>query len=136
MRACSVPKGKKPFLSDKKFLQRFGFETVDTIDKEYELLALSFDGSKPRFAVNAKKQRIDDERLIIYYGLQCPFIPKTIEQIEAYCQQNNIPLNLVKVDSLEKAKEVPCIFNNWAVFYKGRFVSVSIFNETFLKKIL
>jgi ribosomal protein S18 acetylase RimI-like enzyme len=129
-------KAKKPFLADKKFMQKFGFETVDTIGKEYELLALSFDGSKPRFAANAKRHGIDNERLTIYYGLQCPFIPKTIEQIEAYCQENNIPLNLVKVDSLEKAKEVPCIFNNWAVFYKGKFVTVSVYNETFIKKIL
>jgi len=25
------------------------------------------------------------------------------------------------VDTLQKAKELPCVFNNWGVFYKGKF---------------
>ena len=35
---------------------------------------------------------------------------------------------------LKKAKEAPCIFNNWAVFYNGDFVTNHLLNETFLKK--
>lgn len=38
-------KKKKPFLSDKKFMQKYGFEIVDVIENEYELLALSFDNT-------------------------------------------------------------------------------------------
>ena len=129
-------KKKKPFLSEKKFMQKFGFETVDTIDDEYELLALSFDSSKPKFASNAKKQSIDSETLTIYYGLQCPYIPNCIEQIEAYCKANDIPLELRAVDNIEKAKTLPCVFNNWAVFYKGKFETVHLLNEGYLKKML
>ncbi len=51
-------KKKKPFLSEKKFMHKFGFISVDTIGDEYELLALSFDGTKPMFAENAKNQSI------------------------------------------------------------------------------
>jgi len=128
-------KKKKPFLSEKKFMQKYGFETVDTVD-DYELLALSFSGTKPQFAENARKQTVSNETLTIYYGLQCPYIPNCIEQIEAYCKENNIPLNLIKVDTLEKAKELPCIFNNWAVFYRGKFATVHLLNEGYLKKLL
>ena len=35
-------KKKKPFLTDKKFLLKYGFEVVDTVKDEYELLALTF----------------------------------------------------------------------------------------------
>ena len=129
-------KKKKPFLSDKKFMQKFGFESVDTIDDEYELLALSFNGIKPRFSLSAKKQAIESERLTIYYSLQCPYIPNCIEQINAYCDENQIPLELIKVDTLEKAKALPSIFNNWAVFYKGKFETVHLLNEGYLKKML
>lgn len=128
-------KKKKPFLSDKKFLNRFGFETADTID-EYELLALSFDESKPGFTESAKKQRIDSEDLTIYYGLQCPYIPNCIQQVKDYCSANDIKLDLIKVDSLEKAKAVPGVFNNWAVFYKGDFNTLHLLNEGYLKKII
>jgi len=129
-------KKKKPFLSEKKFMQKFGFETVDFVD-EYELLAISFNGdAKPQFAEGAKKQTISSDALTIYYGLQCPYIPNCIEQVEAYCKANNIPLDLIKVDTLEKAKALPCIFNNWAVFYKGKFETTHLLNEGYLKKLL
>ena len=95
---------------------------------------MSFDGNKPCFSENAKKMTIDQKELTIYYGLQCPYIPKCIEQVQEYCNKNNIPLNLIAVDTLEKAKNVPCIFNNWAVFYNGDFVTNHLLNETFLKK--
>lgn len=128
-------KKKKPFLSDRKFLVKQGFETVDNID-DYELLALSFDGTKPHFTETVKKQSIESENLTVYYGLQCPYIPNCLEQIKNYCSTHEIILDLVPVDTLEKAKSVPCIFNNWAVFYRGQFQTVHLLNEGFLKKMI
>ncbi|HWT76417.1 MAG TPA: GNAT family N-acetyltransferase [Mobilitalea sp.] len=127
---------KKPFLSDKRFMDKFGFRTVDTIDGEYNLLALSFDGTKPQFTDRAKMKSIANEDLTIYYGIQCPYIPNCIEQIESYCKANRIPLALVAVNTLEKAKSIPCVFNNWAVFYDGKFETVHLLNEGYLKKML
>jgi ribosomal protein S18 acetylase RimI-like enzyme len=129
-------KKKKPFLSEKKFFLKYGFEVVDTIGDEYELLVLSFDGTKPHFAENAKRMSIDDKSLTIYYGLQCPYIPNCIEQVKGYCEANKIPLTLIAVDTLEKAKSVPCIFNNWAVFHDGKYVTNHLLNEGYLKKLL
>ena len=129
-------KKKKPFLSEKKFLLKYGFEVADTAGDDDELLALSFDGRKPRFSESAKAMRTDDRALTIYYGVQCPYIPNCVEQVRMYCDKNRIPLNLVAVDTLEKAKRVPCIFNNYAVFYNGAFQTTHLLNETFLKKML
>ncbi len=129
-------KKKKPFLAEKKFLLKYGFEVVDSAGDDYELLALSFDSSKPRFAESAKQMSIDDDTLTIYYGLQCPYIPNCIEQVKNYCDANSIPLRLVTVDTLEKAKTVPCVFNNWAVFYGGKYVTNHLLNEGYLKKLL
>jgi len=127
-------KKKKPFLSDKKFLLKYGFEVVDTAGNEYELLALSFHGETPRFSGKAKEMKIQSKELTIYYGLQCPYIPNCIEQVQEFCHEKNIPLNLIAVDTLEKAKDIPCVFNNWAVFYNGEFETNHLLNETFLKK--
>lgn len=129
-------KKKKPFLSDKKFMELFGFSTVDTAGDEYILMALSFDGTTPGFAEDVKKQRIPEEELTIYYSVQCPYIPNCIEQIDVYCKVNSIPLRLIAVDTLEKAKSIPCIFNNWAVFLGGKFETVHLLNEGYLKKML
>ena len=127
-------KKKKPFLSDKKFFLKYGFEVVDTVKDEYELLALSFNGEKPYFSESAKSMEISEKELTIYYGLQCPYIPNCIEQVKDHCERNGIPLNLVAIDTLEKAKNLPCIFNNWAVFYNGKFETNHLLNETLLKK--
>lgn len=128
-------KKKKPFLSDKKFMEAFGFETVDSVS-DYELLALSFDGSKPRFTENAKKMETSEKGLAIYYSSQCPFVANCIKEITEYCNSNDIRLNLIYVDSLEKAKSVPCVFNNWAVFYNGKFVTHQLLNENMVKKLI
>lgn len=134
---CTISSNKKmPFLSDRKFMQKYGFKIVDTVGGEYNLLALSFDGTKPQFSDSVKTQRISSDVLTIYYDMQCPYIPNCIDQIENYCSSNGIPCDLIAVDTLEKAKSVPCIFNNWAVFYRGQFQTVHLLNEGFLVKML
>ena len=127
-------KKKKPFLSDKKFFLKYGFEVVDSVKNEYELLALSFNGEKPYLSESAKCMEISEKELTIYYGLQCPYIPNCIEQIKDYCDGNDIPLSLICIDTLEKAKNLPCIFNNWAVFHNGKFVTNHLLNENLLRK--
>ncbi len=129
-------KKKMPFLTEKKFVQKYGFEVVDSIGNEYELMALSFDGSKPSFTEGAKSQRIISPELTVYYGIQCPYIPNCIEQVESFCEANSVSLNLVKVDAMEKAKALPCAFNSWAVFYRGHFETLHLLNEGYLKKLL
>ena len=129
-------KKKKPFLTEKKLMTKFGFQVVDTLSDEYELLSLSFNGENPSFNDTVRQMRINQKELTIFYGMQCPFIPNCIEQVKTYCDNNRIPLNLIAIDSLQKAKELPCIFNNWAVFYIGKFETVHLLNESYLKKIV
>lgn len=127
---------QKAWLSDQAFAKKFGFETVDTTENGYELLALSFDGTTPKFVTTAKEERIEDEILTIYYDVQCPFVYQRIEMIREYCEQNNVPVSLIQVDTLQKAKELPCVFNNWAVFYKGKFMTVNLLDIPSLERIL
>ena len=82
-------KKQKHWLTDQSFAKKFGFEVVDTTDDGYDLLALSFDGTKPKFAPNAKKQEIENKELTIYYDMQCPYIYEFIEMIKKYCETNN-----------------------------------------------
>lgn len=129
-------KKKMPYLTDKKFVQKYGFETVESVTGDYELLALSFDGTLPRFSESVKEMGIPEKELTIYYGKQCPCIQDAIKQVTHYCETNNIPCRMIAVDSLEKAKNVPCIFNNWAVFLNGKFQTINLLNENVLKKLL
>ena len=129
-------KKQKNWLSDQSFAKKFGFEVVDTTDNGYELLALSFDGTTPKFTPNAKRLKIESEELTVYYDMQCPYIYQYIEMIKQYCETNNVPIFFIQVDTLEKAKQLPCIFNNFALFYKGVFETVNLPNIDYLKRIL
>ena len=97
---------QKAWLADQSFAKKFGFEAVDAASHGYELLALSFDGTTPRFAPNAKKGRIESRELTIYYDMQCPFVYQNIEIIKRYCGENDVPVSLIRVDTLQKAKEL------------------------------
>ena len=103
-------KKQKAWLTDQAFARKFGFEVVDATDDGYELP--------------------------IYYDFQCPYVPERIEAIRRYCEANDVPLTLIQVDSLQKAKELPGVFNNWGVFYKGKFETVNVLDTTYLKRIL
>jgi len=127
---------QKAWLSDQSFAKKFGFEVVDTTDYGYELLALSFDGTRPKFAPNAKKQEIESKELTIYYDMQCPFVYQRIEMIKQYCEANEVSASFFQVDTLQKAKELPCVFNNWGVFYKGNFETVNLLDIGSLERIL
>ena len=127
---------QKAWLSDQAFAEKYGFETVDITPDGYRLLALSFDGTKPRFGENAKRQVIEPEELTIYYSSQCPYIHQSVELVRKTCEELETPYTLVSVDTLEKAKSLPCVFNNWAVFYRGRFVTVNLLDAAALKRLL
>lgn len=74
--------------------------------------------------------------MTIYYDMQYPYVYQYIETITQYCEMNDFSVSLIQVDTLQKAKELPCVFNNFAMFYKGVFETVNLLNIDYLKRIL
>lgn len=131
-----VSKKKKPFIGDKKFFEHFNFQVVDTIN-DYELVALKFnDDETPKFSESVKKTEIDNKDFTIYYSNECPYVEYEVNELSEYANKNNFKLNFIKIDTLDEAKNVPCIFNNWANFYQGKFISNTILNANALEKLL
>ena len=127
---------KKPFVGDKKFFEHFNFKVIDSIN-DYELVALKFnDDETPKFSESAKKMEIDNKDFTIYYSNECPYVEYEINELSEYANKNNIKINFIKIDTLDKAKNVPCIFNNWANFYQGKFISNTILNANSLEKLI
>ena len=129
-------KKKKPFVGEKKFFEHYGFKIVDTIG-DYELLVLQFDDNEvPKFNENARLMKIDNQEFTVFYSNECPYVEYEVKELSEYAKENNIMINFIKIDTLEKAKNVPCIFNNWANFYKGEFVSNTILNANSFEKLI
>ena len=131
-----VSKKKKPFIGDKKFFFHFGFKVIDNID-DYELIALNFsDEETPKFSNSARKMEIESKDFTIYYSNECPYVEYEVKELTDYAKDKNLKLNFIKIDSLEKAKNAPCVINNWANFYEGKFISNTILNANALEKIV
>lgn len=56
--------------------------------------------------------KIDNKDFTIYYSNECPYVEYSVKELSEYAKENNIKINFIKIDTLEKAKNVPCIFNN------------------------
>lgn len=80
--------------------------------------------------------KIEDKDFTIYYSNECPFVEYEVKELTQYAVANNIKINFIKIDTLEKAKNVPCVFNNWANFYKSEFISNNILNANSFEKLL
>ena len=131
-----VTQKKKPFIGEKKFFLHFDFKVIDTIN-DYELMVLQFDDKEtPKFNDSARKMEIDNKDFTIYYSNECPYVEYEVKELTDYAKSNNIKLNFVKIDSLEKAKNAPCVFNNWANFYQGKFISNTILNANAFEKLI
>ena len=68
---------QKAWLSDQAFAMKYGFEEVDSTKDGYKLLALSFDGTLPHFAPNAKRQAIENKELTV------PSVDKSTQALKA-----------------------------------------------------
>lgn len=129
-------KKKKPFIGDKDFYMHFGFKVVDEVG-DYLLLALQFNNSDvPKFNDNVRKMEINNKAFTVFYSNACPYVEYEVKELTEYSKNNNIEINFEKVDSLTKAKNVPCIFNNWANFYNGKFISNTILNANSFEKLI
>ncbi len=80
--------------------------------------------------------KINNQQFTIYYSNECPYEEYEVKELADYAKENNITIDFIKIDSLEKAKNAPCFFNNWANFYKGELVSNTILNANSFEKLI
>lgn len=133
-------KKKMPFLADKKFFLMQGFEICDTAPPHFELLVKRTNESAPapRFIDSAKTGECPpSEGLTVYYTNQCPFTEYYVHhELQAVADAHNLPLEIKKIDTLEKAKASPTPFPIYTIFYKGVFLTHEIMTLKRFDKLL
>jgi hypothetical protein len=90
-----------------------------------------------QFNDNARDIKRDNQNFTIYYSNECPYVEYKIKGLSDYAKANNININIVKIYSLKKTKNLPCAFNNWANFYKGKFIyNIILKKANFFEKLI
>ena len=122
---------KKGFLADPKYLMYKGFRVADESESMIQLWYLPFDDNehKPVFKQCAKQPKTDEKGLVIYYSDQCPFTYYWVPRLVEVAKENNIPLKVIYIDSLEKAQNAPSPVTNFSIFKDGVFLTHEIQSE-------
>ncbi len=131
-------KKKMGFLADPKYMRYKGFGTADTANPYFELMYLPFDedAEKPRFRDNVHKHEDMPEGFVLYYTNQCPFTAKYVPLLEDVAKARGVSLSVVHIRSGEEAKNAPCPFATFSLFYDGELVTHEILSKGKFEKIL
>ncbi len=136
-----VVSGKKnmPWLTPKKFYQKFGFETCDEAPPAFELLVkkLRKDAPQPRFRDVVRSGTIEDkEGVVIMYSHQCPFHEDFVEIMLGTARDMGLPAKKIRIDSLEAAQHVPYPTGLAGIYLNGKFLSYEITTAKRFEKML
>lgn len=132
-------KKKRPYLAEKKFFLKHGFEVCDTAPPYFELLVRknSSNAPIPRFRESVKLDKVNNKNgLTVIYTNQCPFTEYYVnEELRTIADAYKIPLNIVKIKSIEEAQQIPSAFPIYSVFYKGNFLTHEILTQKKFDKL-
>ena len=122
---------KKPFLADPKYLAHKGFRAVDVAEPFFELWYLPFteEAKKPGFKDCVKTPGCEGQGFVLYYTNGCTFTAKYVPLLKQCADGQGIDLTVIKIDSREKARNAPAAWTNFALFYRGQFVTNEILSE-------
>jgi len=118
------------FMSETKWLQRQGFETVQSLPNGFILLVkkLNPDAALPSFKESTLTGACpDQEGIVVYYTNRCPFTEYYIQNIlPETVKKRKLPLKIIKLATMEEAQLSPAPATIFSLFYQGRFITTDI----------
>ena len=118
------------FMSDTKWLLRQGFETVQEISSGFSLLTMKIkkEAGNPKFKDSVLKGEIENkDGLVVYYSDRCPFTDYYVKIVlNETAQKRNLPLEIIKLKTMEQAQEAPTPATIFSLFYKGKFITTNV----------
>ncbi len=136
-----VVSGKKnmPWLTPKKFYQKFGFETCDEAPPAFELLVRKSrkEAPYPRLNDVVRSGTIADNKgVVIMYSHQCPFHEDFVEIMLGTARNLGLPAKKIRIASLEAAQNVPYPTGLAGIYLNGKFLSYEITTAKRFEKML
>lgn len=135
---CVTTKKVMPFLTDKEFFLKQGFEVCDEAPPYFELLVKQFkEAPLPKFRDSAKLGIVPNKKgLTFIYSDLCPFTDHWVDKMIEYAKDLNIPSQKTKITTLEQAQNAPSAFSIFTIFYNGEFLTHKISSQKEFIKIL
>lgn len=131
---------KQPFMSEKKFFHKQGFQLCDTAWPYFELWykPLTEKAVVPKFKAVAKEGICDvKEGLSVYYTNACPFTEYyTNVELQKAAKARSIPLQIHKLSTREQAQNHFVPHTIYSVFYNGKFITQQMLTDKSFDKYI
>ena len=118
------------FMSDTKWLLKQGFVDVAQTSSGFSLLVLKINqkAANPIFNESVKSGECKNKKgLVAYYTNRCPFSEfHVINSLKEAAKNRNLPLEIIKLETLEQAQNAPSPATIFSLFYNGKFVTTNI----------
>lgn len=135
--AVVTSKKVMPFLTDKKFFEKYGFETIDEAYPYFELMALKFDtkAENPSFTPKSKKGDCEIKNgFVIKYSNQCPFNEYYVSLYKQIFENLEQKVEIIKLKNYQEAQKFGTPFGTFGVFYNRKFVFHELMAEKKFKE--
>lgn len=121
---------KFAFMSDTKWLLKQGFEVCDKLPSGFVLLVKKINAAveSPKFNDFARAAKCESsEGLVVYYSNRCPYAEFHInEELKETAAKRNLPLVMVKIETMEQAQCAPTPATIFSLFLNGKFITTDI----------
>lgn len=118
------------FMSDAKWLLKQGFETCDKTSTGFSLLVkkINSQAGNPVFKESVLKGECENKiGLVVYYSNRCPFSEFHVKtSLTETAKKRNLPLEIIKLDTMEKAQSAPSPATIFSLFYNGKFITTDL----------
>lgn len=117
------------FMSDTKWLLKQGFKEIEKTRSGFSLLALSFnkEHTLPKFNTCIRNTIKGKNGLTVYYSNRCPFSEFHVKNsLVETAVKRDLPLEIIKLDSLEEAQLCPSPATIFSLYFNGKFITTDI----------
>lgn len=130
---------KRPFMADKKFMLKYGFQVVDQAEPYFELLFLPLneEAEPPKFLDSTKTGRCEAHKgFRAYYSHRCPFVDYYLDLQKRVAEEEGYLYEKILIDSREKAMDNPSPFTIFSLYFEGKFLTHVLGTEKDFRKTL
>jgi len=118
------------FMSDTKWFLKQGFKILDSTPSGFSLISMKFNESNNQPFINdCAKAGISPEKngCVVYFSNRCPYSEYHVKKsLVESCKKRDIPLKIVKIETLDQAQSAPTPATIFSLFLDGKFITTDI----------
>jgi len=129
---------RKPFLTEKAFYTKNGFETVDSAAPYFELVVLKLQKAPlPLFSLEAQTGKISGQHdITVIFSNQCPFMEAYVAEMAQVAKDAGFSVCVQKLESYQQAQETGSPFGTLGIYYRGEFLTHELMSMEKFRKII